>query len=47
MTTSPVVAEMVGTLLLTLLGDGVVANVLLKGIKGQNTRGVISRLADV
>ena len=30
------VAEMVGTLLLILLGDGVVANVLLNRTKGQN-----------
>ena len=29
-------AEFVGTMLLVLLGDGVVANVVLKGSKGQN-----------
>lgn len=29
-------AELIGTMLLIILGDGVVANVLLKGSKGQN-----------
>ncbi len=33
---SPYVAEFFGTLLLIVLGDGVVANVLLKGTKGEN-----------
>ncbi len=32
---SPYVAEVVGTALLLLLGDGVVANVVLKGTKGE------------
>lgn len=32
---SPFVAEIVGTMLLLLLGDGVVANVVLKGTKGE------------
>ena len=32
---SPFVAEMIGTMLLVLLGDGVVANVLLKQSKGN------------
>ena len=36
MTTPPFLAEMMGTMLLVLLGDGVVANVLLKGTKGHN-----------
>ena len=33
---SPVFGEFLGTLVLILLGDGVVANVLLKGSKGEN-----------
>ena len=33
---SPFVAEIVGTMLLVILGDGVVANVLLHQSKGQN-----------
>ena len=33
---SPFVGEIVGTMLLILLGDGVVANVLLNKSKGQN-----------
>lgn len=33
---SPFVAETIGTMLLVLLGDGVVANVLLNKSKGQN-----------
>jgi glycerol uptake facilitator protein len=32
---TPFVAEIVGTMLLILLGDGVVANVVLKGTKGE------------
>jgi glycerol uptake facilitator protein len=32
----PFLAEVVGTMLLVLLGDGVVANVLLNKSKGQN-----------
>ena len=33
---TPFFAELIGTALLILLGDGVVANVLLKGTKGEN-----------
>ena len=33
---SPFIAEFLGTMLLVLLGDGVVANVLLKDTKGNN-----------
>jgi len=35
------VAEAVGTLFLILLGDGVVANVLLKGTKGENAGWIV------
>jgi len=34
---SPFMAELIGTFLLMLLGDGVVANVLLKDTKGNNS----------
>lgn len=34
---SPFIAEFIGTMLLILLGDGVVANVLLKDTKGNNS----------
>jgi glycerol uptake facilitator protein len=33
---SPYLAEFLGTMLLIILGDGVVANVLLRGTKGEN-----------
>jgi glycerol uptake facilitator protein len=33
---SPFIAELIGTMLLILLGNGVVANVVLKGTKGNN-----------
>jgi glycerol uptake facilitator protein len=33
---SPFTAELIGTMFLILLGDGVVANVVLKGTKGNN-----------
>jgi len=33
---SPFIAELIGTMLLILLGDGVVANVVLKDTKGNN-----------
>jgi glycerol uptake facilitator protein len=33
---SPFLAEFLGTMLLIVLGDGVVANVLLRGTKGEN-----------
>lgn len=36
MQTSNFIGELIGTLVLILLGDGVVANVLLKGSKGEN-----------
>jgi glycerol uptake facilitator protein len=34
---SPFVAELIGTMLMILLGDGVVANVVLKDTKGNNS----------
>ena len=34
---SPFIAELIGTMLLILLGDGVVANVVLKDTKGNNS----------
>jgi glycerol uptake facilitator protein len=37
----PFVAEIVGTALLLLLGDGVVANVLLQGTKGQDSGWIV------
>jgi glycerol uptake facilitator protein len=36
MQTSPFIGELIGTMVLLLLGDGVVANVLLKQTKGEN-----------
>ena len=33
---TPFVGEVIGTMLLVLLGDGVVANVVLKNTKGSN-----------
>ena len=36
MQTSNFIGELMGTLVLILLGDGVVANILLKGSKGEN-----------
>jgi glycerol uptake facilitator protein len=38
---SPFIAELVGTALLLLLGDGVVANVVLHGTKGQNSGWIV------
>lgn len=38
---SPFIAEIVGTALLVLLGDGVVANVVLRGTKGENSGWVV------
>ncbi len=38
---TPFVAEIVGTAILILLGDGVVANVLLKGTKGENSGWIV------
>jgi glycerol uptake facilitator protein len=37
MTPSPFLGELIGTFLLIFLGEGVVANVLLKGTKGENS----------
>lgn len=42
---SPYLAEFFGTLLLIVLGDGVVANVLLRGTKGENSGYVVIVLA--
>ncbi len=38
---TPFLAELVGTAMLLLLGDGVVANVLLKGTKGENSGWIV------
>jgi glycerol uptake facilitator protein len=38
---SPFVSELIGTALLILLGDGVVANVLLKNTKGSNAGWIV------
>lgn len=38
---SPFLAELVGTMMLVLLGDGVVANVLLNKSKGQNSGWIV------
>ncbi|HTG45900.1 MAG TPA: MIP/aquaporin family protein [Verrucomicrobiae bacterium] len=38
---SPFVAEIIGTMLLIILGDGVVANVLLNRSKGQNSGWIV------
>jgi len=38
---SPFLAELVGTMLLVLLGDGVVANVVLNKTKGQNSGWIV------
>ena len=35
---SPYIAEFIGTMLLLLLGDGVVANVVLNKTKGEPTK---------
>src|SRR3954447_18901602 len=34
-------AELIGTMVLILLGDGVVANVVLKGTKGENSGWIV------
>jgi len=39
---SPFIAEIVGTMILIILGDGVVANVLLNKSKGQNSGWIIT-----
>ena len=41
---SPFIAEVVGTALLMLLGNGVVANVVLKDTKGQNSGWIVITL---
>lgn len=38
---TPFLAEIVGTAMLLLLGDGVVANVLLRGTKGENSGWIV------
>jgi len=38
---TPFIAEFIGTLLLILLGNGVVANVVLKGTKGNNSGWIV------
>jgi glycerol uptake facilitator protein len=38
---SPFIAEIIGTTLLILLGNGVVANVVLKGTKGNNSGWIV------
>ena len=38
---SPFLAEFIGTAILVLLGDGVVANVLLNKSKGQNAGWIV------
>ncbi len=41
MQTSTFLGELIGTLVLVLLGNGVVANVLLKGSKGENSGWIV------
>ena len=41
---TPFIAEFIGTALLLLLGDGVVANVVLKGTKGENSGWIVITL---
>ncbi len=38
---TPFIAEIIGTMLLILLGNGVVANVVLKGTKGNNSGWIV------
>lgn len=38
---NPVVAELIGTMILILLGNGVVANVVLKGTKGNSSGWIV------
>lgn len=38
---SPFAAELIGTAVLILLGDGVVANVVLKDTKGHNSGWIV------
>jgi len=41
MQTSPFIGELIGTMVLLLLGDGVVANVVLKQTKGENAGWIV------
>ncbi len=41
MQTSPFIGELIGTMVLLLLGDGVVANVVLKQTKGENSGWIV------
>ena len=41
---TPFVAEIIGTAFLLLLGDGIVANVVLKGTKGENSGWIVISL---
>src|SRR5688500_20054174 len=38
---TPFIAELIGTMFLILLGNGVVANVVLKGTKGNNSGWIV------
>ena len=38
---TPFIAEIIGTFILILLGNGVVANVVLKGTKGNNSGWIV------
>lgn len=38
---TPFIGEVIGTMLLLLLGDGVVANVVLRGTKGENSGWIV------
>jgi glycerol uptake facilitator protein len=38
---TPFIAEILGTMLMILLGNGVVANVVLKGTKGNNSGWIV------
>ena len=38
---NPFIAELIGTMLLIIFGDGVVANVLLNKTKGQNSGWIV------
>ena len=38
---TPFIAEVIGTMILILLGNGVVANVVLKGTKGNNSGWIV------
>jgi glycerol uptake facilitator protein len=38
---TPFIAEIIGTMLMILLGNGVVANVVLTGTKGNNSGWIV------